>query len=88
MFLTHEVALCFNCGRQKQTNQTSLSVCSVQVRRAGLGVTTLPGVEILHVEQPCGNVAEVCYFGSYVTNAEKCVKEFIFGGKGKKWHSG
>lgn len=75
-------------GESKLINQTSMLLRSVQVRHAGLGVTTLPGMEILHVEQPCGNAAEVCYFGSYVTNAEKCVKEFIFGGKGKKWHSG
>lgn len=45
-------------------------------------------MEILCVEQPCGNAAEVCYFGSYVTNAETCVKEFMFGGKGKNCTQG
>jgi len=33
-------------------------------------------MEILHVERSCGNSAEVCYFGSNVTNTEKCQKEF------------
>jgi len=29
------------------------------------------------VEQPCGNFAEVCYHGSNVTNAEKCLKVLL-----------
>lgn len=69
------VAPCFNFGRGKQLVRW-IWFCHVRGRMCW-AVFLLSQNGNLPYGTILGTPAEVCYFGSNVTNLEKCVKEFL-----------